>query len=87
MRQISALLDIDPAILIKIERGERNATKEQIANLVKIIELDKDALLIQFLSEKVLCQIQYDDLGMHALKVAEEKMKYLKSKKKSTYEK
>lgn len=76
LRQVSARLDIDTAILSKIERGERKATKEQIAKLADILEIDKESLLIQYLSEKILYQIQDEDLGMKALKVAEKMIKF-----------
>ena len=32
LRQVAALLDVDTAILSKIERGERKAKKEQMFN-------------------------------------------------------
>ena len=41
LRHVSAQLDIDTAILSKIERGERKATREQITKLADILELDK----------------------------------------------
>jgi len=76
LRQVAALLDIDTAILSKVERGERKLTREQISKVADILELDKDAILIQYLSEKILYEIQDDDLGIQALKVAEKAMKY-----------
>jgi len=76
LRHVSAQLDIDTAILSKIERGERKATRQQIEKLADILELDKENLLIQYLSEKILYEIQDDDLGFQALKVAEKKIKY-----------
>ena len=76
MRHVSAQLDIDTAILSKIERGERKATREQITKFADILELDKETLLIQYLSEKILYEIQDEDLGMQALKVAEKTIKY-----------
>ena len=60
----------------KIERGERKATREQITKLADILELDKESLLIQYLSEKILYEIQDEDLGIQALKVAEKTIKY-----------
>ncbi|NMC99303.1 MAG: helix-turn-helix transcriptional regulator, partial [Bacteroidales bacterium] len=45
LRQISAQLNIDTAILSKIERGERKATREQITKLADILQLDKESLL------------------------------------------
>ena len=52
-----------------------------MCKVATILELDKNDILIQYLSEKILYEIQNEDLGMQALKVAEKKMKYvLKSK-------
>ncbi len=77
LRHVSAGLDIDTAILSKIERSERKATKEQILKLAEILDLDKDDLLVQYLSEKILYEIKDEELGGKALKVAEQKMKYI----------
>lgn len=76
LRHVSALLDIDAAILSKIERGERKASREQIEKLSEILELDKEKLIIQFLSEKILYELKDDVLGLQALKVAEQNFKY-----------
>ena len=81
LRHVSADLDIDTAILSKIERSERKATKEQILKLAEILDLDKDNLLIQYLSEKILYEIKDEALGSKALKVAEQKMKYINNLK------
>lgn len=81
LRHVSAKLDIDTAILSKIERSERKATKEQILKLAEILDLDKDNLLIQYLSEKILYEIKDEELGSKALKVAEQKMKHINNKK------
>jgi cytoskeletal protein RodZ len=77
LRHVSAKLDIDTAILSKIERNERKATKEQILMLAEILDLDTDNLLIQYLSEKILYEIKDEELGQKALKLAEHKMKYI----------
>jgi HTH-type transcriptional regulator, competence development regulator len=79
LRQVAAQLDIDVAILSKIERSERKATRVQIAQLADILLLDKDNLLIQYLSENIAYEIADDDLANEALKVAEKKVKYLKT--------
>ncbi len=76
LRQVSTYLNIDTAILSKIERGERKATREQITKLADILELDKETILIQYLSERILYEIQNEDLGFQALKVAEKTFKY-----------
>jgi HTH-type transcriptional regulator, competence development regulator len=79
LRQVAAMLDIDTAILSKIERSERKASKEQIIKLAEILELDEEDLIVQFLSEKILYEIKDEELGSKALKVAEQKMKYNKN--------
>lgn len=52
LRQVAAQLDIDTAILSKIERSERKATKEQIIKLAGILDLNEEDLLVHYLSEK-----------------------------------
>jgi len=82
LRKVAALLDIDIAILSKMERGERRITKEVVLKLASIYEHNADELLVSFLSDKILYEIQGEDLGIEALKVAEERVKYLSEKKK-----
>ncbi len=81
LRQASALLEIDQAILSKIERNERKATKEQLNGFAKVYELDIETLLILWLGEKIYKNIENEDFPLKALKVAEEKVKYNKTKK------
>jgi len=83
LRHVSAKLDIDTAILSKIERGERKASKEQIIKLAEILDLDKEKLVVQYLSEKILYEIKDEELGEKALKVAEQKIKYIKKNSKN----
>lgn len=81
LRKVAALLDIDVAILSKMERGERRITKEVVLKLADIYDYSADELLVSFLSDKILYEIQDEDLGIEALKVAEERAKYLKANK------
>jgi HTH-type transcriptional regulator, competence development regulator len=82
LRKVAALLDIDVAILSKMERGERKITKEVVLKLADIYEYNADELLVSFLSDKILYEIQDEDLGIEALKVAEERAKYIIANKK-----
>lgn len=80
LRHVAAKLDVDVAILSKIERGERRAKKEHIIKLAEILELDKEQLIVQYLSDKILYELKDEELGQKALKVAEQRIKYLKRK-------
>ena len=82
LRKVAALLDIDVAILSKMERGERKITKEVVLKLADIYDYNPNELLVSFLSDKILYEIQDEDLGIEALKVAEERAKYIKANKK-----
>jgi len=81
LRKVAALLDIDVAILSKMERGERKLTKEVVLKLADIYNYNADDLFVLFLSEKIMYEIQNEDLGEIALKVAEQRVQYLKAKK------
>ena len=82
LRKVAALLDIDVAILSKMERGERKITKEVVLKLADIYDYNADELLVSFLSDKILYEIKDEDLGIEGLKVAEERAKYIKAYKK-----
>jgi transcriptional regulator with XRE-family HTH domain len=79
LRQVAAHVDIDQAILSKIERGERKPSKDNIIKLAEILSLDEQELMIQFISDKIAYEISDEDFASRALKVAEKKVKYLKS--------
>ena len=82
LRKVVALLDIDVAIMSKMERGERKMTKEIVLKLADIYDYNPDDLLVSSLSDKILYEIQDEELGIEALKVSEERVKYIKANKK-----
>lgn len=80
LRKAAMQADIDVAILSKMERGERKLTKELILKLAKMYNENPEKLIIDFLSEKVLYELEGEDFGLEALKVAEKQLKYKKNK-------
>jgi len=81
LRKVAASLDIDQSILSKIERGERKATKEQIIQIARIFNTDKNELLINYFSDKVIYELINEEIAVDVLKVAEKKIKYLNQNK------
>ena len=81
LRKVAALLDIDIAILSKMERGERRLTKEIVQQLAKIYKHDEKELLILYLSEKIIAEVGEEDLALKAMQVAEEQIKYQKKQR------
>ncbi len=76
LRKVAAFLDIDQAILSKIERGQRKLTKEQVIKLADFFNYNEKEMLITFLSDRIIYEIGNEDYAKEALKVAEEKIEY-----------
>lgn len=79
LRTVAAYLDIDQAILSKVERGQRKASREQVLKLAEYFKVNVEELLIAWLSDKVVYEVENEDLALKALHVAEEKIKYGKT--------
>ncbi|MCC7331923.1 MAG: helix-turn-helix transcriptional regulator [Flavobacteriales bacterium] len=75
LRTVSAFLDIDQAILSKIERGQRKATREQVVKLAEYFKVKQNDLLVAWLSDKLVYEVQNEDFALKALQVAEKKVK------------
>lgn len=80
LRKVAAVLDLDPSTLSKIERGGRTANKEMIPLLAELFNEEEKALGLILFSDKVAYQIIGEENTNEILKVAEEKIQYLKSK-------
>lgn len=78
LRTVVAYLDIDQAILSKIERGQRNASREQVIKLAEFFKIKENDLLVSWLSDKLVHEVADEDVALKALQVAEEKVKYQK---------
>jgi len=81
LRKVAAFLDIDQAILSKMERGQRRISKEQVLKLADFFKVSKRDLLVAYLSDKVVYELRDEELAKEALKAAEEKIEYAKRSK------
>jgi predicted nucleotidyltransferase len=80
LRKVAAYLDIDQAILSKIERGNRKATRNQVVKLAEYYKANESDLLLEWLSDKLVYEIGNEDIALKALHLAEEKISYLSYK-------
>lgn len=78
LRQLAALIDMDTAILSKVERGVRRARREQVEKIAKALDLNENELMVEYLSENIAYEILDEVSAMDVLKVAEDKIKYLR---------
>lgn len=81
LRKVAAQLDIDPSLLGKIERNERQPTKIIIDGIAKIFKVDANQLHKEYISDQIAYKIIEVNADLDTLKVAEKKVEYLKNKK------
>lgn len=81
LRQVAAEIEMDQALLSKIERGERMPTKDQIVRLAKFYKVDLRETLITFFSDKLVYEVKDEDVALKAMQVAEKKIHYLNKNK------
>jgi len=81
LRQVAAAIQIDPTLLSKIETGVRKATKEQIVNLANFFKADEKELMVLFLSDRIVSEVQDETLASEALQLAEQQIEYNKKRK------
>jgi len=81
LRQVASGLDVDQALISKFESGVRKPSKEQVEKFAHFYKINEKELLTAWLSDKIIFVIQNEDIAEKALKVAEQKIKYLKIKK------
>jgi len=79
LRVVAAVLEIDQAILSKIENGKRIATRENISKLAAYYNINEKDLTVSWLSDKLINEIDNEDLAVEAFRVAEEKIAYRKT--------
>jgi len=79
LRKVAAYLDIDSAILSKIERGHRKATRLQVEKLADYYSVDLKELIVAWLGDKVIDELRGESYAKEAMKVAEEQISYLQA--------
>ena len=77
LRAVAAVLGFDLAILSKIERGQRKPTREQVVKLAGYFKVKENDLLVAWLSDKLVYEVEEEEMGLKALQVAEEKVQYI----------
>ncbi len=81
LRSVAAFLDIDQAILSKIERGHRKPSREIVVKLAGYFKVKENDLLVSWLSDKLVYELEDEDVALKALQVAGEKVTYISFKK------
>ncbi|WP_286766881.1 MULTISPECIES: helix-turn-helix domain-containing protein [Sphingobacterium] len=70
IRQLAAQLDIDTALLSKMERGDRFFRKEDLTKIANIFQISEQELLILWLADRVLKTVETESHQKEALELA-----------------
>lgn len=79
-RKVAAHLDVDTSIVAKMEKNQRPATRRHLQLLAELFEADFETLLVLYLSDRVAYELMEESCSEAVLQVAEQKIKYLRSK-------
>jgi HTH-type transcriptional regulator, competence development regulator len=79
LKTVAENIEIDTSLLAKIERNERQPTKQIISHMAEYFHVDKKELQSEFLSDQIAYKILDEEADINILKVAEQKVLYLKT--------
>ena len=77
-RQVASVLEMDTAMLSKIERGERRAKREHIPLLASLLKTNEKELFTIWLADQVYHLVENEEQALQALKIAENEIKLIK---------
>lgn len=75
LRQVAAHIEVDTALVSKLERGERKAHREQITRIADFFEVEENELMLLWLADRIMDDIQGEPQAMEALKFVEKHFK------------
>lgn len=79
LKNVAEQFSIDTSLLAKIERNERPPAKQTIKQIALFFNCNEQDLLNNILSDQIAYKILDEEADLSILKVAEEKVKYLKN--------
>jgi len=75
LRQLAAILDMDVAILSKIERGERSPTKQQLQKIANALTINETELANTLLAESIISELSSNENPIEILKIVQKELK------------
>lgn len=79
LREVATSIGIDTSLLAKIERNERQPTKQMIKQISQFFQVNEKELYNNYLSDHIANLIIEEEADLGILKIAETKVKYLKA--------
>jgi transcriptional regulator with XRE-family HTH domain len=70
LRQVASYLEVDTAMISKIERGERNLNRNQVIKLAKYYHIPEDKFLTLWVCDKVLHVVENEPFALKGMQTA-----------------
>lgn len=70
-REVAQLLGIDQALISKFETGNRKPTRDQLVKLANLLEIDLEKIVVLWLKDKILHEINNEEWALQALLLAQ----------------
>jgi len=70
LRHIAAELDVDTALISKIERGEKTAKREHVLALAQLYNIDPEELIALWLADQVAHLVENEPQAEKAIRFA-----------------
>ncbi len=70
LRQVASYLEIDTAMISKIERGERNLNRNQVIKLAKYYNVSQDNFLTLWVCDKILNTVENEPFALKGMQKA-----------------
>lgn len=79
LKEVATAIKIDISTLGKLEKNQRKPSKLIIQELAHFFHIDKNELILSYLSDSIASKILKEDIeSKQVLEVAEQKIEYLK---------
>lgn len=73
-REVGAFIQANTAFVCLMEKGDRQASKEQVLKLAEMYQMDPDKLLTLWLAEKITNILKGEENAKKALRLAEKEL-------------
>ncbi|MCB9237384.1 MAG: helix-turn-helix transcriptional regulator [Flammeovirgaceae bacterium] len=77
LREVAAHLEIDTAMISKIEREEKSCKREHIIKLAKLLDSSEQELTVLWLSDSIYPIVKDETFGIKALDQVKKRLKKL----------
>jgi transcriptional regulator with XRE-family HTH domain len=68
LRQLAAFIEVDTALISKVERGERRINRDQVLKIAEYLQIQENELVKLWLADKIIESIEGETNSVEVLK-------------------